>query len=697
MVDDPDDGADTVRGGAPPVTTLRGVGDAVGGADLGHAATGIATPLPGPAIAEPPPEPSAIALPPPPAVRSRDVTRPDSPLARSRGDTRPPVPPDDGERYRLGEVLGEGGMGEVLLAHDEHIGRDVAIKRIRATEPTAEELSRFVREARVQGRLEHPAVVPVHDLATDRAGRPFFVMKRLTGTTMLELLGRLRAGGEADDAAARRRLLRAFADVCLAIEFAHSRGIVHRDLKPANIVLGDFGEVYVLDWGVARALTEAADPGGPPSVSRPAAADLRLDTGDTLVGTVLGTPAYMAPEQLAGERAGPAADVYALGCILYEIVAGVALHQQRSVGAALTQPPDARPSARRPDAPPELDAICERATRIDPGARFGSARAIGGAVQAFLDGDRDVAARAALARQHIAEARAALAAGEDERHRRTAMRAAGRALALDPTASEAADLVTHLMLKPPRTVPDEVEHELAAQDNESARHQGRLAALSMLGYLGFVPLLLWTGVRDAAFVVAFAVLAAGSCLHMFALLQRADRRSQIAGGGDPDGSAGAAGGKAPRGIYIARRGIYLNACINAVLIGLIARMVGPFIIAPTLAMTTLMAYAAHPRFGRMTVLAVIFGAAVAVPWALELAGVLAPTYRFTAGGELVLASPVVRFSSLPVQVAFAALLVILLGLVGLLSRGLARRQREATRTLELHAWHLRQVVPSVPR
>jgi serine/threonine-protein kinase len=277
-----------------------------------------------------------------------------------------PLPDADSARYRFGDVLGEGGMGEVLLAYDEHIGRDVAVKRIRTTEPSAEELSRFVREARVQGRLEHPAVVPVHDLAVDRDGRPFFVMKRLTGTTMQELLGRLRAGSEADDAAARRRLLRAFADVCLAVEFAHSRGIIHRDLKPANIMLGDFGEVYVLDWGVARALTEAADADGPPSISRPFAADLKLDTGDTLVGTILGTPAYMAPEQLAGDRAGPAADIYALGCILYEITAGVALHAQgRNVGEALFQP-GARPSRHRPDAPPELDAICERATLVDP-------------------------------------------------------------------------------------------------------------------------------------------------------------------------------------------------------------------------------------------------------------------------------------------------------------------------------------------
>ena len=677
MVDD--EGTDTVRG-APPLDTLPGIGDAQRG-ELGNAATGIAllTPVPLP----PPPRSASAGQDPGPAgsvaegqrgsIAPRDaarrfsveITRPDSPAARSRGDTRPPVTED--ARYRFGAVLGEGGMGEVLLAHDEHIGREVAVKRIRAIHPSPEELSRFVREARVQGRLEHPAVVPVHDLTADREGRPFFVMKRLSGTTMQELLTRLRAG-ELDADATRRRLLRAFADVCLAIEFAHSRGIVHRDLKPANIMLGDFGEVYVLDWGVARALVE--DPDGPPSVPRPFAADLKLDTGDTLVGTVLGTPAYMAPEQLAGDRAGPAADLYALGCILYEITAGIALHAHgRNVGEALTRPV-ARPSQHRPDAPPELDAICERATRIEPAARFASARALGDAVQAYLDGDRDVAARVAQARVHLGEARAALAAGEGEAHRRAAMRAAGRALALDPTATEAADLVTHLMLKPPAQVPDEVEREITRIDIATAQHQGRLATFSMLGYLGFVPLLLWTGVRDPAFVVAFAALAAVSGVQVYLLSRRTDFR---------------------------RGGIYLNACINAVLIGLIAHMVGPFIIAPTLATTTLMAYAAHPKFGRISILAGILGASVAVPWLLELAGLLAPTYRFTPGGELVLGSAIVRFSAAPVQLAFAVLLVLLLALVGLFSRGLALRQHEATRTLELHAWHLRQVVPSVSR
>jgi len=608
--------------------------------------------------------------PPPPAGGAQPTTRP---LGRRQGGGEIALAAGDSSRYTFGPLLGQGGMGEVLLATDEHIGREVVVKRIRAANPTAEELSRFVREARVQGRLEHPAVVPVHDLGVDRDGRPYFVMKRLAGTDMGELLRRLRAGEEPDEAGRRRLLLRAFVDVCLAVEFAHSRGIIHRDLKPANIMLGDFGEVYVLDWGVARAISEgdAAEAGAAaavdPDITAPSAThDLGLDTGDTRVGTVLGTPPYMAPEQLAGERAGPAADIYALGCILYEIAAGEQLHaRSRAVGEAF-QPIDARPSRRRLDAPPELDAICERATRVAPAERYPSARSLGNAVQAYLDGDRDVAVRRDLARQHLTDAREALARGDGEQDRRDAIRAAGRALALDPTATEAADLVTHLMLTPPRAVPAEVKHRLEAFDTETARSQGRIAAAAMMGYLAFVPLLLWTGVRAIFPVVAFTGLALLSGLQVYALT----RRERISAGH-----------------------IYLNACVNAALIALVCRMVGPFVIAPTLVMTTFMAYAAHVRFGRISVVGAILIASVAVPWALEAAGVLSTTYRFI-GGDLVLSSDIVRFTAAPVQLAFAVLLVALVAVVAVLSRTIATRQREATQRLELQAWHLRQIVPT---
>ncbi|MBL0214003.1 MAG: serine/threonine protein kinase [Myxococcales bacterium] len=641
MVDDRDATDETVR----QAPTLKGVG---GAEDVGVAATVAHTPAPldpsGPTVGAG----SAAGL----------TTRPLG--ARGTAGTAPDMPTD---RYTLGSLLGQGGMGEVVLAFDEQIGREVAVKRIRAEAPSADELSRFMREARVQGRLEHPAVVPVHDLAIDRSGKPYFVMKRLQGTTMSELLERLRTGKE-DEVVARRRLLRAFADVCLAIEFAHSAGIIHRDLKPANIMLGDFGEVYVLDWGVARAVTDPQD-----DSVKPSKADLELDSGETRAGTVLGTPAYMAPEQLAGERAGPAADIYALGCILYEIIASTPLHGGRRSLTAILKPLDARPSSKRPDAPPELDTICERATQLEPAKRFSSARALGDVVQAFLDGDRDLAVRREVAQHHLAAAQAALARGTDETSRRDAMRAAGRALALDPTASAAADLVTRLMLEPPKEIPAEVEQEVARLDTESARTQGRLAAYSMIGYLAFVPLLLWTGVRSMTFVVVFAALAIASGLQVWNLTRKD---------------------------HIETKGIYLNALINAALIAIVCRMVGPFIIAPTLVTTTLMAYAAHPSFGSIRIVSGILAGAVAVPWALEAAGVLESTYRFV-GGELILSSPVVTFSAVPVQLAFAALLVALVTVVALLTRVLAVRQRDATRKVELQAWHLRQIVPTTTR
>ena len=647
--DDRESKDDTVK--QSPKGTVRGVapGERVRVVDeIGDAATIAAVP----SIADATPSP----LPPPPT----GPTMPERPLRRRSESTGP-----DLGRYQLRELLGQGGMGEVVLAYDDQIGREVAVKRIRATAPSGEELSRFVREARVQGRLEHPAVVPVHDLAVDRDGRPFFVMKRLSGTTLAASLSSMRAGDVDDPDATRRRNLRAFVDVCLAVEFAHARGIIHRDLKPANIMLGDFGEVYVLDWGVARAVAEA-DENAPKATSQ---RDLALESGDTQVGTILGTPADMAPEQMAGDRAGPAADIYALGCILFEIVADEPLHpRSRAVGMAF-ETVIARPSTRRADAPPELDAICELATALDRASRFATARALGNAVQSFLDGDRDIAVRKELAVAHIADAHAAIARGDDEANRRDAMRAAGRALALDPTAADAADLVTRLMLEPPKVAPAEVDERVDETDLVAARAQGRLAATSLFGYLGFVPLLLWTGVRDAGFVAAFVIVALASATQIFLLTRRT---------------------------RITSRGIYANACLNAVLIGLICRMVGPFIIAPTLAATTLMGYAAHPRFGRIGIIATILGLGVAVPWLLELTHVIDPTYRFE-NGTIQLSSTIISFSEVPVQLAFALLLVVLMAVVALLSRMLARRQHEASRSVEMQAWHLRQILPVARR
>ena len=202
----------------------------------------------------------------------------------------------------LGEI-GRGGMGTIYLAEDRVLGRRVALKVVStgASDPAA--AARMLREARVIARLEHPGIVPVHDAGTLPDGRMFYAMKRVDGRRLDEVA--LDGGAPLPDR------LRVFQKVCEAVAFAHAHGVIHRDLKPENVMVGPFGEVLVMDWGVAKVLEEAAEP--------PAGAPSAGSATATSEGTVLGTPAYMAPEQAAGQadRVGPAADVYALGALLH--------------------------------------------------------------------------------------------------------------------------------------------------------------------------------------------------------------------------------------------------------------------------------------------------------------------------------------------------------------------------------------------
>ncbi|HEY0992500.1 MAG TPA: serine/threonine-protein kinase, partial [Kofleriaceae bacterium] len=330
-----------------------------------------------------PPESSAGTIYVPRVARTREALR--APQGASGSSANPtlvdanaagePPPvgdlPPDLAGYEVRELLGRGGMGEVLLVHDEIIGREVAIKRMRRADPGPEAETRFLREAKIQARLQHPAIVPVHELGRDADGRPYFTMKRLAGLTLEELRG-----------APLQRLLRAFADVCLAIEFAHEHGVIHRDIKPTNIMLGDFGEVYVLDWGVALVLDDA---------DHPSVQDIATIEGETAVGAVMGTPGYMAPEQALGYATTAGIDIYALGCVLFEILTCEPLHPRGTGGAAnaIAHPP-AAPSARRPDLAiaPELDAACIAALAEDPADRP-SARELAQRIQDYLDGDRD--------------------------------------------------------------------------------------------------------------------------------------------------------------------------------------------------------------------------------------------------------------------------------------------------------------------
>jgi len=231
-----------------------------------------------------------------------------------------------GERYTVTRLHATGGIGRVWLARDGSLGRDVALKDLRperAENPAV--WGRFLREAQITGQLEHPGIVPVYELGRRDDGQPFYTMRFVRGRTLREAVAAYHQKRERRELGALdlRELLTAFIGVCNAIAYAHSKGFVHRDLKPANVVLGEFGEVMVLDWGLAKEV------GSTPEVPTEslAASHRRASTdsgSQTLEGQILGTPAYMAPEQADGRLSDIDArtDVYGLGAILYEVLTG---------------------------------------------------------------------------------------------------------------------------------------------------------------------------------------------------------------------------------------------------------------------------------------------------------------------------------------------------------------------------------------
>ncbi|MBL8743125.1 MAG: serine/threonine protein kinase, partial [Myxococcales bacterium] len=253
------------------------------------------------------------------------------------------------DRYRMLELLGRGGMGEVTKSLDLKIGREIALKTMRpiAPEDLPQATSRFLREARVQALLEHPSIVPVYDIAFGPDG-PYFTMKRVRGETLLDIIegSRNTVKSTLGLRHSRHRLLSAFVTVCLAVDYAHQSGVVHRDLKPDNIMLGNHGEVYVLDWGVARVL--------PVGDRQSVVGD---DSDDTHPGDMVGTPGFMSPEQVLGqlELVDAKSDVFALGAILYELLTHEPLIEDGTNIAVLeaTLNPDRPPPPPR-DVPPEL-------------------------------------------------------------------------------------------------------------------------------------------------------------------------------------------------------------------------------------------------------------------------------------------------------------------------------------------------------
>jgi len=304
------------------------------------------------------------------------------------------VPPGDPARYSPDGPLGSGGMGDVLRVRDRALGRSVAMKVANAhfqTSPAG--FARFVEEARVAAQLQHPGIVPVHEIGLLPDGRAYFTMKEVEGVTLAEAIRDVHLASEEGRwqtgrlGWTLRRLIAAFGRTCDAVAYAHSRGVCHRDLKPANVMLGAFGEVLVLDWGLAKVLNQADRGGREIETARDdGAGPLR-----TQVGAVAGTPAWMPPEQAEGDvdRIGTAADVYSLGALLYAILSGGPPYRGKTAGNILHQVlagPPPPPFSESGPVPEELRTVCMTAMARAIDDRYATAAELGRAIGDWLDG-----------------------------------------------------------------------------------------------------------------------------------------------------------------------------------------------------------------------------------------------------------------------------------------------------------------------
>ncbi len=304
--------------------------------------------------------------------------------------------PEGRARYTLTRLHAQGGLGQVWLATDADLGREVALKELKPERRDDPALAgRFLEEARITGQLEHPGIVPVYELVRSASeSGPFYTMRFVRGRTLGEAIRdyhRKRQLGKAGPLDLRE-LLSAFVSVCNAVAYAHSRGVLHRDLKPVNVALGDYGEVMVLDWGLAKVLGKADEP----SDLRPVSLEGEPSRDATVEGQVVGTPAYMAPEQAEGrlDRLDARTDVYGLGAVLYELLTGAVPFTGTNTPEVLQRvmhDPPVPPRQRSVPVAPALEAICLKALAKRSEERYPSARDLAKDVERWL-ADEPVAA-----------------------------------------------------------------------------------------------------------------------------------------------------------------------------------------------------------------------------------------------------------------------------------------------------------------
>lgn len=316
-------------------------------------------------------------------LRHLEDARP-SIVADVRDDCDPPA------RYIIGRELGSGSVGQVIEARDQHLARRIAIKVLHEGEGLSRDgITRFIAEAQITAQLEHPSVVPVHEIGIMPGGMPYFSMKLVKGRSLDDVINLLRVG----DRDTTRQYnyvtrLRLFQRLCQGIAYAHAKGVVHRDLKPANVLIGEYGEVQIMDWGLAKTLAS------PMPDDQARVTTVRQVSGmNTHGGAIAGTPAYMSPEQARGEfgLVGPASDVFALGLMLAELMTLTRVYRQPTFSetlAAAGNPAgevDVKTLAPAADFSSGVDRVVRRATQPDIALRYGNAGEVSAEIAKLIE------------------------------------------------------------------------------------------------------------------------------------------------------------------------------------------------------------------------------------------------------------------------------------------------------------------------